>query len=49
MSSDKQKEANVHNTRFSTGPVTQDGKAVVARNEIRHDEKISETYIYQHV
>lgn len=36
MVSDKQKQANVQNAQHSTGPVTPAGKAVVARNAIKH-------------
>jgi hypothetical protein len=36
MVSDKQKQANVQNAQHSTGPVSPDGKAVVARNAIKH-------------
>ncbi|MCK5232244.1 MAG: hypothetical protein KAR13_18370 [Desulfobulbaceae bacterium] len=36
MISEKQKQANVQNAQLSTGAVTQEGKAVVARNAIKH-------------
>lgn len=36
MVSEKQKQANVQNAQLSTGPVSQEGKAVVARNAIKH-------------
>jgi hypothetical protein len=36
MVSEKQIQANVKNSQLSTGPVTQEGKAVVAGNAIKH-------------
>lgn len=36
MTSEKQKKANVANAQLSTGPLTSEGKAVVARNAIKH-------------
>jgi hypothetical protein len=36
MVSENQKQANIQNAQFSTGPVTQEGKAVVAHNAVKH-------------
>lgn len=36
MVSTKQKEANVQNALLSTGPVTPNGDAIVARNAVKH-------------
>ncbi len=36
MVSEKQEQANVQNAQLSTGPVTAEGKAVVARNAVKH-------------
>jgi len=36
MTSEKQERANVRNAQLSTGPTTQEGKAIVSRNAIKH-------------
>jgi hypothetical protein len=36
MASEKQEQANVLNAQLSTGPVTQEGKEIVARNAVKH-------------
>ena len=36
MVSEKQEQANIQNAQLSTGPVSQEGKAVVARNAVKH-------------
>ena len=36
MTSEKQEQANIQNAQLSTGPLTQEGKAVVARNAVKH-------------
>jgi|AntAceMinimDraft_9_1070365.scaffolds.fasta_scaffold04688_6 hypothetical protein len=36
MTSEKQMQANVVNAQMSTGPVTQEGKAVVSHNALKH-------------
>lgn len=36
MTSEKQGQANLQNAQLSTGPVTQEGKEIVARNAIKH-------------
>ena len=36
MASEKQEQANIQNAQLSTGPVTQEGKAVAARNAVKH-------------
>jgi hypothetical protein len=36
MTSEKQVQANTENARLSTGPVTQEGKSIVAGNAIKH-------------
>jgi len=36
MISEKQEQANLQNAQLSTGPVTHEGKAIVARNAIKH-------------
>jgi len=36
MVTEKQIQANIQNASLSTGPVTQEGKEVVARNAIKH-------------
>ena len=36
MTSEKQEQANAQNAQLSTGPVTTEGKAVVARNAVKH-------------
>lgn len=36
MSSEKQIHANQQNAQFSTGPVTSEGKMIVASNAIKH-------------
>ena len=36
MTSEKQVQANAENARLSTGPVTDEGKSIVARNAVKH-------------
>jgi hypothetical protein len=36
MASEKQEQANVRNAQLSTGPVSPEGKAIVARNAVKH-------------
>jgi len=36
MVSEKQKQANIQNAQSSTGPITAEGKAIVARNAVKH-------------
>jgi len=36
MVTEKQLQANTHNAELSTGPVTEEGKEIVARNAIKH-------------
>ncbi len=36
MVTEKQLQANIQNAGLSTGPVTEEGKEVVARNAIKH-------------
>jgi len=36
MASERQEQANAQNAQLSTGPLTQEGKAVVSRNAVKH-------------
>lgn len=36
MASEKQEQANIQNAQLSTGPISSEGKAVVARNALKH-------------